>query len=81
MAGAAEGSGLTVTANGAEIAPTPHALVPCTVILPEVAEFEKSTIIVIVPVLVPPTMVAPVGKVQLYPVAFGMATMEYVTPV
>ena len=73
MAGAAEGSGLTVTANGAEIAPTPHALVPWTVILPDTAIEEKSTVMLLV--FAPLAMVAPVGRVQLYPVAPVMAGM------
>ena len=46
---------------------------------PEVAEVEKSTEIVIVPVLVPLAIDAPVGRVQLYPVALEMAAMEKVT--
>ena len=59
--------------------PTPQVLVPWTVILPDTAIEEKSTVMLLV--LAPLAMVAPVGRVQLYPVAFGMATMENVTPV
>jgi len=64
------GIGLTVIASD-EAIPLPQALVPLTLILPDIAVFEKLTVIELV--LAPAVIVAPVGKVQLYPVAFVMA--------
>ena len=62
MTPGADGSGLTVTVNGAEAVPVPQALVPATVIVPFVAVAEKSTVIIFV--FTPLTMLAPVGKVH-----------------
>ena len=53
---------LTVTGNEAETVPDPHALVPCTVILPGTAVAEKET--VMMSVFMPEIMLAPVGKVH-----------------
>ena len=63
MEPAANGSVFTVTANGAEAWPAPHALVPSTIITPLVAEAEKSTVMLLV--LAPVAIVAPEGKLQL----------------
>ena len=63
MAPAAAGNGFTVTAKLAEIGPLPQALVPRTVITPETAVVEKFTVMLLV--LLPEAIVAPVGKVHV----------------
>ncbi|KAF5062230.1 hypothetical protein DSECCO2_307060 [anaerobic digester metagenome] len=62
----ATGIGLTVTAR-VDVFPLPHVFCGVTVISPESAVVEKSTVMVLVPV--PATTVAPVGTVHWYAVA------------
>ena len=62
MLPAAEGRGLTVTANAIEGRPFPQAFVPVTVIVPDAARAEKLTVITFV--FAPETIPAPVGKDQ-----------------
>ena len=57
------GAGFTVTEKGGEAVPVPQALTPFTVMAPEVAEAEKSTVMEL-PVLAP-VMDAPAGNDQL----------------
>ena len=61
------GSGFTVTAKFVDIGPLPQALVPLTVIFPEVAKVEKFKVMLLV--LLPLAIVAPEGSVHAYPVA------------
>ena len=63
-----------MTVKGADVSPVPQAFVPTTVIIPDEAVAEKSTIMLFV--FAPEAIVAPEGKLQLYPVALGMAAME-----
>ena len=63
MVPAAAGFGLIDTAKLAEIVPLPHALLPATVITPGLAVEEKFTVMLLV--LLPEAIVAPVGKVQV----------------
>ena len=56
--------------------PLPQLFVPITVTFPDEAVAEKSTVMVMIEVLLLPVMVAPGGTVQVYPVAPGMAAME-----
>ena len=63
MTPGADGSGLTVTSNGAEAVPVPQPLVPATVMLPETAVAEKATVMLFV--VAPEVMLAPVGKAHV----------------
>ena len=63
MVPAAEGSGLTVTANAGERVPFPQLLVPATVIFPDADPGPKLTVIFLVPA--PEAMVAPVGRAHV----------------
>ena len=69
---------MTVTEKLGDTTPLPQALVPFTVITP-VPGVVKFTLILLV--LPPEIIVAPVGTVQTYPVAFAIAGTEYVTEV
>ena len=60
-------AGLTVMVNAGEAMPEPQIFVPVTVISPEDADEEKSTVMLFV--FSPDPMTAPGGRVQLYPVA------------
>jgi hypothetical protein len=71
---ATEGNGFTVTAKGEDALPLPQAFVPWTVIVPDEAVEEKSTVILFV--LAPDAIVAPKGKLQIYPVALVIEAME-----
>ena len=71
---AAEGSTFTVILKLGETAPLHPGLVPITVRIPDDAEAEKFTVILFV--FVPEAMLAPVGKVQVYPLALVIAGTE-----
>ena len=73
-----EVGGIKVKGNDGEALPVPQALMAETVILPDVAEVEKSTVMLFV--FAPEVMVDPAGNDQLYPVAPATAATEYVTP-
>ena len=63
MIPANDGDVPTVTAKGEDTAPVPQAFEPATVMLPETAVAEKSTVMLFV--LEPAVITAPAGNVQV----------------
>ena len=66
--------GLDATESTGDDTPLPHVFVPVTEILPLKAEFEKFTVMELVPA--PDAMTTPGGTVHWYPVANDMGLTE-----